>query len=73
MLVAYLLNYASLLAVGPRTGIVAATTPLLTLLFSWSFTPASDLEIIQWTGISMITVGGIALGKEKLNQAELYS
>ncbi|MGB3788560.1 MAG: hypothetical protein WA949_11165, partial [Phormidesmis sp.] len=41
MLVAYLLNYASLLAVGPRTGIVAATTPLLTLLFSWSFTPAS--------------------------------
>ncbi len=73
MLVAYLLNYASLLAVGPRTAIIAATTPLITLVFSWSFTPVTSLEIIQWTGITMIAVGGIALGKEKLDQAQLYS
>ncbi|MBE9061185.1 hypothetical protein [cf. Phormidesmis sp. LEGE 11477] len=72
MLIAYLLNYASLLATGPRTAIVAATTPLVTLLLSLSFMPVRSLEIIQWTGIMMITVGGIALAKEKLSKEQIY-
>ena len=73
MLAAYLLNYVSLLAIGPRTAMIAATTPLVTSLFSWSFYPVPRLEIIQWTGILMVAVGGIALGKEKLDQTQLYS
>jgi len=71
MLVAYLLNYASLLTIGPRAAIVAAFTPLLTSVFSFSFTPAVNLAVIQWTGMMMITVGGVALGKEKLDKALL--
>jgi drug/metabolite transporter (DMT)-like permease len=73
MLVAYLLNYASLLTIGPRAAIVAALTPLLTTVFSFSFTPAVNLAVIQWTGMMMITVGGVALGKEKLDKALLQS
>ncbi|MEM8503605.1 MAG: EamA family transporter [Cyanobacteria bacterium P01_D01_bin.1] len=68
MLVVYLLNYVSLLTIGPRATMVAAFTPLLALVFSLSFTPTSTLVVIQWTGIMMIAVGGVALGKEKLDR-----
>ena len=67
MLLVYLLNYSSLRAIGPRAAIVAAATPLLTLIIAWSFKPVPSLEIIQWTGIFLISVGGIALSKEKLD------
>ncbi len=73
MLVAYLLNYASLLTIGPRSAIVAAFTPLMTSILSFSFTPVANLAIIQWTGMMMITVGGVALGKEKLDKELIQS
>lgn len=71
MLIAYLLNYASLLTIGPKAAIVAAFTPLLTSILSFSFTPNPALAVIQWTGILLITVGGVALGKEKLDRDKL--
>ena len=66
MLLVYLLNYSSLRAIGPRAAIVASATPLITLIIAWSFKPTPSLEIIQWTGIFLVAVGGIALSKEKL-------
>ncbi|MEL6471304.1 MAG: EamA family transporter [Cyanobacteria bacterium J06623_4] len=68
MLLAYLFNYSSLRAIGPRTSIVAATTPLMVLLLTWGFQPGRSLEIIQYTGIALIAMGGVALGKEKLTK-----
>ena len=65
MLLVYLLSYGSLKLIGARTGAIAAAVPLLTLIVAWSLTPQPSLEIIQWTGILLVTVGGIALGNEK--------
>ncbi|MFK8185010.1 MAG: DMT family transporter [Phormidesmis sp.] len=66
MLLVYLFNYTSLRLIGPRTAIIAAIAPLATLILAWSFTPTPTLAIIQWTGIALVSIGGIALGKEKL-------
>ncbi|NJM98642.1 MAG: DMT family transporter [Phormidesmis sp. RL_2_1] len=71
MLLVYLFSYSSLRIIGTRTAIVAASTPVITSLIGWSFMPASPLEIIQWTGILLVTVGGIALGQEKLSNSRL--
>ncbi|MEO0769207.1 MAG: hypothetical protein AAFY72_07185 [Cyanobacteria bacterium J06649_4] len=76
MLLAYLFNYSSLRSIGPRTAIVAAATPLVALLFTLGLEPAhsanggalASLEIIQLTGIALVSIGGIALGKEKLSR-----
>ncbi len=65
MLLVYLFSYSSLRLIGSRTGIVAAVVPLATLIIAWSFSPAPVLAILQWTGILLVTVGGIALGKER--------
>ncbi len=66
MLLVYLFNYSSLRLMGARTAIVAAAVPLMTLLLAWSFTPMPSLAVIQWTGILLVTIGGIALNREKL-------
>ena len=65
MLLVYLLSYGSLRLIGARTGAIAAAVPLLALVVAWFFTPQPSLEIIQWTGILLVSVGGIALGSEK--------
>ena len=65
MLLVYLLSYGSLRLIGARTGAIAAAVPLLALVIAWFFTPRPSLEIIQWTGILLVSVGGIALGSEK--------
>ena len=65
MLLVYLLSYGSLKLIGPKTGAIAASVPLITLVIAWCFTPRPSLEIIQWTGILLVSVGGIALGSEK--------
>ena len=65
MLMVYLLSYGSLRLIGGRTGAIAAAVPLVALLIAWFFTPLPSLEIIQWTGILLVSVGGIALGSEK--------
>lgn len=67
MLAAYLFNYSSLHNIGGKTAIIAATTPLAMLILSFTFSPAQPLAIIQWTGVLLVSIGGIALGKEKLN------
>jgi drug/metabolite transporter (DMT)-like permease len=69
MLLVYLFSYSSLRLIGSRTSMVAAATPLATLLIAWSFSPTPVLVVLQWTGILLVSVGGIALGKEKLNSA----
>ncbi|MEL6777432.1 MAG: EamA family transporter [Cyanobacteria bacterium J06597_16] len=66
MLLVYLFTYSSLRMIGPRTAIVAAATPIVTALIAVGFVPRVSLEIIQWTGVLMVALGGIALGKEKL-------
>ena len=71
MLVTYFFIYSSLRLIGTRTAIVAAATPLVSLLLSWGFVPDTTLEIIQWTGILLVSIGGIALGKEKLSNEKL--
>ncbi|MGB7084376.1 MAG: hypothetical protein WBD47_02400 [Phormidesmis sp.] len=71
LLLVYLFTYSSLRLIGPMTTVVAAATPLVTVLIAWSFTPRPPLEIIQWTGVMLVTVGGIALGKEKLESKSL--
>jgi len=68
MLLVYLLSYGSLRLIGARTGAIAAAVPLLTLMMAWFFTPRPALEIIQWTGLLLVSVGGIALGSEKANR-----
>jgi drug/metabolite transporter (DMT)-like permease len=65
MLLVYLFSYSSLRLIGSQTAIVAAATPLVTLLIAWSFVPAPVLAILQWTGILLVTLGSIALGKER--------
>ena len=65
MLLVYLLSYGSLRLIGSRTRAIAATVPILTLIIAWSLSPQPSLEIIQWTGILLVTVGGIALGNEQ--------
>ena len=70
MLLVYLFSYGSLRLMGARTAVVAAFTPLATLLLAWSFAPKPALTLIQWTGILLVTMGGIALGQEKLTSAK---
>ncbi|MGC1307789.1 MAG: hypothetical protein WA885_11200 [Phormidesmis sp.] len=66
MLLTYLLSYGSLRMIGGRTAMLTASTPLVVALIAWSFTPAASLEIIQWTGLLLVAIGGIALSNEKL-------
>ena len=66
MLIAYFFTYTSLRLISGKTAVIAATTPLAVLLWSWSFLPQPSLAIIQWTGVLLISIGGIAIGKEKM-------
>ena len=69
MLLVYLLSYGSLRLIGARTSAIAAAVPLVTLAIAWGFSPRPSLEIIQWTGILLVSVGGIALGSEKASSS----
>ncbi|MEM9945206.1 MAG: hypothetical protein AAF810_03995 [Cyanobacteria bacterium P01_D01_bin.36] len=71
MLVAYLFTYASLLNIRSKTAVIAAATPLAALILGWGFSPRPPLQIIQWTGIMLVSLGGIALGKEKSAKEQL--
>ncbi|MEL6325656.1 MAG: EamA family transporter [Cyanobacteria bacterium J06626_23] len=68
--VAYAFNYSGLrLAGGSRTALVAAITPLLTALLSiWLLTTQPALQLIQWTGIALITLGALTLSFDRLSQ-----
>lgn len=66
MLITYFFTYGSLRLINHKTTAIAATTPLIVLLLSWSFLPQPNLAIIQWTGILLISIGGIAISQEKI-------
>ena len=63
-LLAYLFNYSSLRLSGARSAAVVALTPLVTVAIAWSFSPSDPLEIIQWSGILLLSIGGVALSQE---------
>ncbi len=65
-LLQYILQSGTLRIVGVYTAMVAAATPLAAAIIGWSFAPTLTFEIIQWTGTLLVTVGGIALAKDKL-------
>lgn len=64
MLLAYLFNYSSFRLIGPRSAIFTAAAPIATLLIALSFDPAPALATIQWTGIALVGIGGVAIAKE---------
>ncbi len=68
MLLVYLFNYSSLRMIGTSTATFAAATPLATSAIAWSFALPNSLEIIQWTGILMLSIGGVALSQERLSK-----
>ncbi len=70
MLLVYLFSYGSLRLMGSRTAVIAAITPLATLLLAWSFVPRPVLTVVQWAGILLVTMGGVAFGQEKLTSAK---
>lgn len=64
-----LFNFSSLhLVGGVRTALLAAATPLLTAILATLLTPIGPPQVIQWTGILLILIGGIALGLDRLNR-----
>ena len=63
-LLAYLFDYSSLRLSGARAAAVVALTPLATVAITWSFSPSDPLEIIQWSGILLLSIGGVALSQE---------
>ena len=68
--VSYFFHYTGLRLVGGlRTALVAAATPLITALLAMAFlTNQSALQLIQWPGIILITLGGMALALDRLSR-----
>lgn len=67
MLLVYLFDYSSLRMSGARASAVTAITPLATVAIAWSFSSPASLEIIQWTGILLLSIGGVALSQARLS------
>ena len=71
----YALNHFGIRAIGAaRSSIIAASTPALTALLAFFLVPGAltTLNIVQIVGILIVTLGGTALGLERLllqNQA----
>ncbi|MGB3296307.1 MAG: DMT family transporter, partial [Phormidesmis sp.] len=68
MLLIYLFDYSSLRLGGASAAAMTAITPLATVALAWSFSSPDSLEIIQWTGILLLSIGGVALSQEKLSK-----
>ncbi|MEO0541279.1 MAG: DMT family transporter, partial [Cyanobacteria bacterium P01_A01_bin.105] len=68
--VAYVTNHSGLRLIGGnRAALVAAATPLLTALLSvLLLTTQPTLQLIQWTGIALITLGAMALSLDRLSR-----
>ena len=68
--VAYTLNYSGLRLIGGnRAAVIAAVTPLLTALLSvLLLTTQPALQLIQWTGIALVTVGAVTLSLDRLGR-----
>ncbi|MGD1952143.1 MAG: DMT family transporter [Leptolyngbyaceae cyanobacterium] len=68
--VSYFFHYTGLRLVGGlRTALVAAATPLVTALLAMFFLGDQlALQLIQWPGVILITLGGIALALDRLSR-----
>lgn len=70
--VSYFFHYTGLRLVGGlRTALIAAATPLLTALLAVVLlTNQPTLQMIQWPGIILITLGGMTLSLDRLNRQD---
>lgn len=70
--VSYFFHYTGLRLVGGlRTALIAAATPLLTALLAvLLLTNQPTLQMIQWPGIILITLGGMTLSLDRLNRQD---
>lgn len=68
--VSYFFHYTGLRLVGGlRTALIAAATPLVTALLAvLLLTNQPMLQLIQWPGIILITLGGITLSLDRLSR-----
>ncbi|MEM7066674.1 MAG: EamA family transporter [Cyanobacteria bacterium P01_B01_bin.77] len=70
--VSYFFHYTGLRLVGGlRTALIAAATPLVTALLAVVLlTNQPTLQMIQWPGIILITLGGMTLSLDRLNRQD---
>ncbi|NEZ68055.1 DMT family transporter [Leptolyngbyaceae cyanobacterium CCMR0082] len=68
--VSYFFHYTGLRLVGGlRTALVAAATPIVTALLAiFTLINQPSLQIIQWPGIILITLGGMTLALDRLSR-----
>jgi drug/metabolite transporter (DMT)-like permease len=70
-LLGYLFNNFGVRLMGAaQASIVASTGPVLTAILAYLITPGekSTLQFIQWIGVTLVTLGVLALSLEKLGQ-----
>ncbi|MBD1998146.1 EamA family transporter [Leptolyngbya sp. FACHB-541] len=75
-LVGYLSNNFGVRFLGAaRTSIIASTGPVLTALLAFLLTPGpfTQLQVVQWLGIIVVTFGVIALSFERMSTAQAKS
>jgi drug/metabolite transporter (DMT)-like permease len=71
--VAYFLNYTGVrLMGGNRSALLSASTPLLTAILAWILMPTAQISmhLIQWTGLILISLGGLTLAIDRLGPRE---
>ncbi|MEO0458155.1 MAG: EamA family transporter [Cyanobacteria bacterium P01_A01_bin.114] len=67
--IAYFFNFVGLrLAGGHRAAIIAAGTPLLTAILAGLLLSGESLNLIQWAGLVLITLAGVALSLDRLGK-----
>ncbi|MEM6254583.1 MAG: EamA family transporter [Cyanobacteria bacterium P01_D01_bin.156] len=67
--VSYLFHYSGLRLVGGlRTATVTAATPIITALMA-VLTLTAPLQLIQWPGILLVTLGGVTLSIDRLGRS----
>ncbi len=68
--ISYFFYYTGLRLVGGlRTALIASATPLVTALLAIFLLPNQPiLQLIQWPGIILISLGGMALALDRLNR-----
>jgi drug/metabolite transporter (DMT)-like permease/outer membrane murein-binding lipoprotein Lpp len=75
-LIGYLSNNFGVRFLGAaRTSIIASTGPVLTALLAFLLTPGdfTQLQVVQWLGIIVVTFGVIALSFERMSTAQAKS
>ena len=55
---------------GLRTALVSASTPLVTALLAVLLTSQPALQLIQWPGIILITLGGMTLAIDRISRQQ---